>query len=95
MSGHVDQNLLLGVFALQMDLVTKEQLLEAVQVWVRDKSRPLAEILLNYGFLAMGDDELLLPLIARHLDQNEGDPTKSLKALSSVTPSIDVWIALP
>ena len=36
-----DRNLLFGVLAMQMDFVSREDLIAAVSAWVLDKSRPL------------------------------------------------------
>ncbi len=91
MSGHsADRNLLFGVFALQMDFLTRDQLVEGMQAWVLDKSRPLEGLLVERGLLAAADRDLLLPLVARHEEQHGGDPEKSLKANSSLTVSVDV-----
>ena len=39
-----NRNLLLGVLALQMDFIDREQLIVAVNRWVTDKSRDLDQI---------------------------------------------------
>ena len=57
------KNLLFGVLALQLDFITREQLIAAASLWVLDKSRWLGQILLEQGAL---DDEAcaaLEPLI--------------------------------
>ncbi len=85
-----DRNLLFGVFALQMDFLTRDQLVEGMQAWVLEKSQPLEEILIAKGFLAQADCDLLSPLIARHVEQHGGEASLSLQALSLVTPSVQV-----
>ena len=91
MSGHAaDRNLLFGIFAYQMEFLTRDQLVEGMGAWVLEKSRPLEDILVEKGHLAASDRDLLLPLIARHIEQHEGDPEKSLKAISSLSPSLEV-----
>ncbi len=85
-----DRNLLFGVFALQMDFITRDQLLEGLQAWVLEKSKPLEELLIAKGFLAETHCQLLLPLMARHLEQHGNQATQSLQALSWVTPSVAV-----
>lgn len=83
-----DRNLLFGIFALQMDFIDRDDLLEGLQAWVLEKSKPLEEILIAKGFIAETDCALLLPLIERHIEQHGKDPGGSLQTLSSVTPSM-------
>lgn len=91
MSGQsADRNLLFGVFALQMDFLTRDQLVEGMQAWVLEKSRPLEDILVDRGLLAQAQKDLLLPLVNYHIAQHGGDPKKSLRAISSVTASVEV-----
>ncbi len=40
-----DRNLLFGILALQMDFVSREQLIAGMHAWVLAKARPLGEIL--------------------------------------------------
>ena len=40
-----DRNLLFGVLALQMDFLTRDQLIEGMQAWVLEKAKPLEEVL--------------------------------------------------
>jgi hypothetical protein len=40
-----DRNLLFGVLALQMDFVSRETLIAAMNAWVLDKHKPLGPIL--------------------------------------------------
>ena len=50
-----DRNLIFGLLALQMDFVTREQLLDAMHAWMLDKQTPLGEILCRRGVLADDD----------------------------------------
>ena len=79
-----DRNLLFGILALQNDFISREQLIAAVTFWLADKSRPLDEILCAQNALAADEHELLLALLSKHLEKHDGDPEKSLAALSSV-----------
>src|SRR5262249_41787511 len=47
-----DRNLLFGVLALQMDFITKEVLVQAMNAWVLNKTIPLGQILLHLGALS-------------------------------------------
>jgi len=75
-------NLLFGILALQMDFVTREQLIAATSVWVKDKSRALAAILVEQGSLEPSVLDLLQALVAKHLDQHDNDSQASLAALT-------------
>ena len=44
-----DRNLLFGLLALQMDFLVRDQLLEAMLVWMLEKGTPLGEILCRRG----------------------------------------------
>ena len=51
MAQSADRSLLLGILALQNDLVTRDQLIEAMNAWAEAKDRPLGEILCERGAL--------------------------------------------
>ena len=42
-----DHNLLFGLLALQMDFVSRDQLLEAMNAWMLEKQMPLGEVLVR------------------------------------------------
>lgn len=84
MNSSPDQNLLFGILALQMDFVRREELVAATSTWLTDKSRDIAEILVEQGALSKSDRDLLAPLVARHLENHDGDAARRLAALSSV-----------
>ena len=44
-----DRNLLFGILALQMDFVTRDALIAAMNAWVLDKQKPLGAILVAQG----------------------------------------------
>jgi serine/threonine-protein kinase len=82
--GEPDRNLLFGVLALQMDFITRDALVEAMNAWLLQKHRSLAEILEERGALAPADRGLLEPLVRRHIQQHGNDPAQSLAAISSI-----------
>ena len=49
-----DRNLLFGILALQMDFITRDDLIAAMNAWVLEKHRPLADVLEEQGALATG-----------------------------------------
>ena len=78
-----DRNLLFGILALQMDFVSREQLVAAMNAWVLAKEKPLGQILAEHGVLAADRRALLEALVAEHLKLHGNDPEKSLAAVSS------------
>jgi serine/threonine-protein kinase len=81
-----DRNLIFGLLALQMDFVTREQLLDALHAWMLEKQTPLGDILVRRGVLDRDDRDDLDRLVARHV-RRHGDPRASLAALR-VEPSV-------
>ena len=79
-----DRNLLFGILALQMDFITRDALVLAMNAWVVEKHRPLGEILVERGALDARFRALLEPMVQAHVDRHGGDPAQSLAALSSV-----------
>jgi tetratricopeptide (TPR) repeat protein/tRNA A-37 threonylcarbamoyl transferase component Bud32 len=79
-----DHNLLFGVLALQMDFVSRDALIRAMQAWVFEKAKPLVQILTEQGALSVARQELLEALVREHLQQHGDDPQQSLAALSSL-----------
>src|SRR4051812_42568035 len=79
-----DRNLLFGILAVQMDFVTRDALIGAMNAWVLDKQNPLAQILVNQGALAQDEHALLESLIHKNLERHGDDPLRSLNALSVV-----------
>jgi eukaryotic-like serine/threonine-protein kinase len=93
MSASADHNLLFGILALQMDFVTRDQLVAAMNAWVLDKAKPLGEILAAQGALSPQRVALLTALMAEHLKQHGDDAGKSLAALSSVPLTLKQQLA--
>lgn len=81
-----DRELLFGFLALQNDCVTREDLIAGVQVWLQDKSKSLAEILVGRKSIDADECDLLQRLTERYLKRHDDDPQKSLAALSSLGP---------
>jgi WD40 repeat protein len=85
-SAAADRNLLFGILALQMDFISRDQLVAAMHAWVVDKARPLGQILLEQGALSRARSDLLDALVEEHLRQHGQDPERSLAALAVPTP---------
>jgi len=83
MSRPSDRNLLFGLLALQMDFITRDALIGAMQAWVLDKGKTLGDLLVERGVLSASRRQLLEPLVDEHVQQHGGDAQQSLAALSS------------
>src|SRR5438270_11375137 len=81
-----DRNLLFGILALQMDFVSREALVNAMNAWVLDKARPLGQILTEQGALAADRHALLEALVQEHLRMHGQDAGKSLAAVTPADP---------
>ena len=79
-----DRNLLLGIIALQMDFVSREVLIAAMNAWVLNKATPLSQVLQDQGDLTDSRRSLLDALVEEHLKLHQNEPQKSLAALSSI-----------
>ncbi len=73
MSAAADRNLLFGILALQLDFVSREELIAGMQSWVLAKDQPLADILARTGALSPDERVELEAVVARHL-HNHHDP---------------------
>jgi eukaryotic-like serine/threonine-protein kinase len=82
--GAADRNLLFGILALQMDFISRDALIAAMNAWVLDKTKPLGQILLDQRALRSDAHPLLEALVQKHLDLHDNDPEKSLASVSSV-----------
>src|SRR5438270_11489042 len=79
-----DRNMLFGILALQMDFISRDALIAAMNAWVLEKARPLGQILGEQGALSAEHHALLGALVRAHLDLHGGDPARSLAALSAL-----------
>ena len=84
MADSSDRNLLFGILALQMDFISREQLVAGMQAWVLAKEVPLAEHLAAAGSLRLEHRQLLEPLVEAHIRQHGNDPEQSLASISSL-----------
>jgi hypothetical protein len=80
-SPSTDRNLIFGLLALQMDFVTPEQLLDAMNAWMLRKTTPLSAILRERQMLNDRRSELLEAMVEEHLAQHGADVQASLAAL--------------
>jgi tetratricopeptide (TPR) repeat protein/tRNA A-37 threonylcarbamoyl transferase component Bud32 len=80
-----DRNLLFGVLALQADFLDAERFAEACSAWAARKEVPLADLLVQRGWLTAEDRGHVEYLLERKLKKHGGDARASLA--EAVTPS--------
>jgi hypothetical protein len=78
-----DRNLVLGIIALQMDFISRDQLIAAMGAWVMDKHKSLGQVLCEQGALSPEDHEAIESLVRRHLLRHSDDAERSLASLTS------------
>jgi eukaryotic-like serine/threonine-protein kinase len=83
-AAHSDRNLLFGVLALQMDFISRDALVAALNSWVMEKSRPLGQILIEQGALAEDSYSVLEAVLVKHLQLHDDEIEKSLAAIGPI-----------
>ncbi len=73
-----ERDLLFGLLALQTGLIEQDQLVTAFRAWTRDKSRPIADILVARGDLDAAQCAGIDGMVALHVKMHGGDVEKSL-----------------
>ena len=81
------RDLLFGLLALQNGLIDQGGLFTAFAAWIRDKGRPLADHLVELGYLDAPRRSVVDAIAGLHIQALGGDPGKSLAVLS-IGPSI-------
>ena len=76
----IDHNLLFAVLALQGDFLTQQQFLDICRDWTRRKQTPLAEMLVERGWLTPGDRAAVERLSERKLGKHGQDERSTLRA---------------
>jgi serine/threonine-protein kinase len=78
-----DRNLLFAVLALQADLIEHDRFVEACSAWVSQKNTPLADLLVQGGWLTPEDRAEVDKLLQRKLAKHNGDSRASLAEVAS------------
>jgi tRNA A-37 threonylcarbamoyl transferase component Bud32 len=81
-SHDADLNLLFGVLALQADLLDAAQFAEGCSAWAGHKDRPLADLLVERGWLSTTDRDDVERLLERKLKKHSGDVRGTLEAVA-------------
>jgi tetratricopeptide (TPR) repeat protein len=90
----VSRSLLLGVLALRLNFVRRDDLLAALQAWIADGAQTLASVLAHRGAIGAERIALLEALVAEELQQHAGDAETSLAGAVAQEPSYDFLFAL-
>src|SRR5436305_1076759 len=77
-----DRNLLFGVLALQADFIDQTQFADACSAWAGRKDRPLADLLVERGWLTAEGKGLVDRLLDKKLKKHAGDAHASLAAVA-------------
>ncbi len=78
-----ERNLLFGVLAVQLDFITRDQLVAATSQWVLNKQRPLREVFVDLQALTADEAVLLDGVVQKHLERNGDDPRQSLQSIEA------------
>ncbi len=81
MAAAADRNLVFGLLALQNGLIDQDQLVAAFRVWSRDKSRQIAEYLVDRGDLDADQRNAVAVMLLLHEKKHGGSTEKSLAAI--------------
>jgi serine/threonine protein kinase len=68
-----ERNLLFGILALQNGLIEQPDLIAAFQCWCKQRSRTIAQFLVERGALTENDRTMLDGLVRRHVEKQAGD----------------------
>jgi serine/threonine-protein kinase len=78
-----DRNLLFGVLALQADLLDPERFARACTLWSAQKTTPLADLLVQQGWLTPADRADIEKLLDRKLKKHHGDAKAGLAEVTT------------
>jgi eukaryotic-like serine/threonine-protein kinase len=81
---NTDRNLLFGVLAMQQDLIDPRQFADACAGWAILKDKPLADILIERGWITADDRLDVERFLDRKLERHGGDVRASLFAVAAV-----------
>lgn len=95
--------MLFGLLAQQMSLVTRDQLLEATNLWIEDPSRPMGALMQELGHIGPDEAALLLEAVEMHKSPTGSDTAMERatsvdadvrEALLSLRPPVEIrqWL---
>ncbi len=80
---NLDGDLLFGLLALQTGLIGQTELLAAFHAWAREKCRPIADHLVDLGYLDSAQRSAVEALVVLHVAKHDGRVEKSLAAMAT------------
>ncbi len=78
-----DRNLLFGVLAVQLDFVSRDDLIAATSRWVLHKEQPLSSVFVEMEMIDAQESKLIEGVVQKHLDRNNDDPRQSLQSIEA------------
>jgi tetratricopeptide (TPR) repeat protein/tRNA A-37 threonylcarbamoyl transferase component Bud32 len=78
-----DRNLLFGILALQLDFISRDQLIRGLSAWVQDKTQSMGRILVAQRALTEDLCAALETMVEQHIEVHGNDPQRSLETISS------------
>src|SRR5271156_5556460 len=84
-----DRNLLFGLLALQNGLIDQSRLITAFQAWTLDRSRVLADHLLDGGAIDLEQRGVLEAMVDVHIKWHGGPATERPAAVPAGPPTRD------
>jgi hypothetical protein len=80
---NLDRNLLFGVLALQADLIDQERFARGCILWSAQKTVPLADLLVQQGWLTNDDKADVEKLVERKVSKHKGDARAGLAEVTT------------
>ena len=76
-----DRNLLFGVLAVQLDFVSRDDLVSVTGRWMQDQDQSLSDLLVEQGLLSAEESKLIDNVVQQHLARNNDDPKQTLESI--------------
>jgi eukaryotic-like serine/threonine-protein kinase len=83
-----NEDLLLGMFAIQLGFLDAQRFIEASRAWMLSDQKALSDILVAKKLISQADRDLLLRLVRRHVEQS-GSIEQSLEEITKQLPPSD------
>ncbi|MEK7466272.1 MAG: bifunctional serine/threonine-protein kinase/formylglycine-generating enzyme family protein [Planctomycetota bacterium] len=83
---HRKSDLLFALLAQQMALISRDQLLEAANLWIEDPVRPMGDLMQDLGHL--GPDEVALLAEAVEMHKTPGGSDTAMERATSIDPEV-------
>ena len=78
----IEKHLLFAVLAFESELLDLAQLTAACRAWAADKSKPIADLLVERGWITAEDLSFVEKVLARKLAKHQHDPRVTLNAVT-------------